>query len=69
MITVIGEALVDVHFDGDLIRPHPLGGPFNTAIAFAGLGLPTTFSLPSQAISSAICCETPSCRRCEPKQP
>ena len=23
MITVIGEALVDVHFDGDLIRPHP----------------------------------------------
>ena len=69
MITVIGEALVGAHFGGDLIRPHPGGGLFNTAIALARLGLPTSFSMPSQPISSATCCETPSCRRCEPNQP
>jgi fructokinase len=44
MIQVVGEALIDAHFDHDLIRPHPGGGPYNTAVALARLGAPVTFS-------------------------
>ncbi len=43
MIAVVGEALIDAHLEGDLIRPYPGGGPFNTAIALARLGAPTCF--------------------------
>ena len=43
MIAVIGEALIDAHVDGDLLRPFPGGGPFNTAIALARLGTPACF--------------------------
>ena len=43
MIVVGGEALVDlVDVDGAL-RPAPGGGPFNTAIALARLGVPVGF--------------------------
>ena len=43
MIAVVGEALIDAHLDGDLLRPFPGGGPFNTAIALARLGTPACF--------------------------
>lgn len=43
MITVAGEALIDlVSRDGSL-HPLPGGGPFNTAIALARLEVPTSF--------------------------
>ena len=43
MITVAGEALIDlVETDGTL-RPLPGGGPFNTAVALGRLGVPTGF--------------------------
>ncbi len=44
MIHVVGEALIDAHLHGDVIRPHPGGGPYNTAVALARLGVPVTFS-------------------------
>ena len=44
MIEIVGEALIDAHFDHELIRPHPGGGPYNTAVALARLGVPVTFS-------------------------
>ena len=43
MIAVVGEALVDAHRDGDLLRLFPGGGPFNTAIALGRLGVPTCY--------------------------
>ena len=43
MITVAGEALIDlVERDGTL-HPLPGGGPFNTALALGRLGVPTGF--------------------------
>jgi fructokinase len=38
VIAVAGEALLDAHLDGDVLRLFPGGGPFNTAIALARLG-------------------------------
>ncbi len=43
MIAVTGEALIDLQFDGDVLRRFPGGGPFNTAVALAHLGVPTSF--------------------------
>jgi fructokinase len=43
VIAVAGEALVDVHVDGEILRPFAGGGPFNTALALARLGVPTSF--------------------------
>jgi fructokinase len=43
VIVVGGEALVDLVADGDLLRPVPGGGPFNTAIALGRLGLPVAY--------------------------
>ena len=43
MIAVVGEALIDMHVDGDLLRPFVGGGPFNTAIALGRLDTPTCF--------------------------
>ena len=43
MIAVAGEALIDVQFEGDVLRHFPGGGPFNTAVALAHLGVPTQF--------------------------
>ncbi len=43
MIAVVGEALIDAHLDGDVLRPFPGGGPFNTAVALARLGTPACF--------------------------
>ena len=43
MIAVLGEALIDAHRDGDVLRLFPGGGPFNTAIALARLGAPTSY--------------------------
>lgn len=43
MIAVVGEALIDAHYDGELLRPFPGAGPFNTAIALAHLGAPVCF--------------------------
>lgn len=43
MIAVAGEALIDAHRDGDLLRLFPGGGPFNTAIALGRLGAPTCY--------------------------
>lgn len=43
MILVLGEALVDAHLEDGIVHAHPGGGPFNTAIALARLGVPTTF--------------------------
>jgi fructokinase len=44
MITVIGEALIDLVFDGDgCPRPQPGGGPFNTARTIGRLGLAPAF--------------------------
>ena len=43
MIAIVGEALVDVQFEGDVLRHFPGGGPFNTAVALAHLGVPTQF--------------------------
>jgi fructokinase len=43
VIAVAGEALLDAHLDGDLLRLFPGGGPFNTAIALGRLGVPTSY--------------------------
>ncbi len=43
MIAVVGEALIDAHLDGDVLRPFAGGGPFNTAVALARLGAPACF--------------------------
>ncbi len=43
MIAVVGEALIDAHLDGDLLRLFPGGGPFNTAIALGRLGAPAGY--------------------------
>ncbi len=43
MIAVVGEALIDAHRDGDLLRLFPGGGPFNTAIALGRLGVPACY--------------------------
>ena len=44
MITVTGEALIDLVFDGDgCPRPRPGGGPFNTARTIGRLGLAPAF--------------------------
>ena len=44
MIVVCGEALIDMIHNGDgTQRAAPGGGPFNTAIALARLGVPTSF--------------------------
>jgi len=44
MITVIGEALIDLVIDGDgCLRPRPGGGPFNTARTIGRLGLAPAF--------------------------
>jgi fructokinase len=43
VIAVVGEALVDAVVDEDVLRLHPGGGPFNTAVALARLGVPVTF--------------------------
>jgi fructokinase len=43
VIAVVGEALIDAHRDGDLLRLFPGGGPFNTAIALGRLGAPACY--------------------------
>ena len=43
MIVVAGEALIDLIDDGGAFRPHPGGGPFNTAVALGCLGAPVCF--------------------------
>ena len=44
MITVTGEALIDLVIDGDgCPRPRPGGGPFNTARTIGRLGLAPAF--------------------------
>ncbi len=43
MIAVVGEALIDAHLDGGVLRVFPGGGPFNTAVALARLGVPVCF--------------------------
>jgi fructokinase len=43
MIAVVGEALFDAHMDGDACRLFPGGGPFNTAVALARLGVPVCY--------------------------
>ena len=43
MIVVAGEALVDLVQEGDVWRPVPGGGPFNTAVALRRLGQPAAF--------------------------
>lgn len=43
MIAVVGEALIDAHRDGDVLRLFPGGGPFNTAIALGRLGVPACY--------------------------
>ena len=43
MIVVAGEALIDLIDDAGGLRPHPGGGPFNTAVALGRLGVPVGF--------------------------
>ena len=43
MIAVAGEALIDLIGDNGALRPHPGGGPFNTAVALGRLGVPVCF--------------------------
>jgi sugar/nucleoside kinase (ribokinase family) len=43
VIAVAGEALIDAHVDGALLHTFPGGGPFNTAVALARLGVPAAF--------------------------
>jgi fructokinase len=43
MIVVAGEALIDLIDEGGAFRPHPGGGPFNTAVALGSLGAPVGF--------------------------
>jgi fructokinase len=39
VIAVVGESLFDAHIDGDGFRLFPGGGPFNTSVALARLGI------------------------------
>jgi fructokinase len=43
VIVVAGEALIDLIDEGGVLRPHPGGGPFNTAMALGRLGVPVGF--------------------------
>lgn len=43
MIVVCGEALIDLVAEGDVMRPHRGGGPYNSAVALARLGVDTAF--------------------------
>jgi len=43
MIAVAGEALIDLVFSDGVLRPHPGGGPYNTAIALGRLDVPVGF--------------------------
>jgi fructokinase len=43
VVLVAGEALVDLVPAGDVLRPHPGGGPFNVARTVARLGRPVVF--------------------------
>jgi fructokinase len=43
MIVVAGEALIDLIDEAGALRPHPGGGPFNTAVALGRLGVPVGF--------------------------
>jgi fructokinase len=43
MIVVAGEALIDLIDEAGSLRPHPGGGPFNTAVALGRLGVPVGF--------------------------
>ena len=43
MIAVAGEALIDLVFADGVLRPHPGGGPYNTAIALGRLDVPVGF--------------------------
>ena len=43
MIAVVGEALFDAHLDGGELRLFPGGGPFNTAVGLARLGVPVCY--------------------------
>jgi fructokinase len=43
VIVVAGEALVDLVEEGGVLRAVPGGGPFNTALALARLGLPVAY--------------------------
>ncbi len=42
-VVVCGEALIDLAPEGERFVAHPGGGPFNTAVALARLGIPTAF--------------------------
>jgi fructokinase len=44
MIAVAGEALIDLVFTDGVLRPHPGGGPYNTAIALGRLDVPVGFA-------------------------
>jgi hypothetical protein len=39
VIAVVGESLFDAHIDGDGFGLFPGGGPFNTSVALARLGI------------------------------
>lgn len=43
MIVVCGEALIDLVAEGDVLRPHLGGGPFNVAVALGHLDVPVGF--------------------------
>jgi fructokinase len=43
VVAVAGEALVDLIAEGDVLRPVPGGGPFNTAVALGRLGVPVRY--------------------------
>jgi fructokinase len=43
MIVAAGEALIDLIEEGGALRPHPGGGPFNSAVALGSLGVPVGF--------------------------
>lgn len=42
-VAVVGEALMDAHVDGDMLRLSPGGGPFNTAVTLGFLGVPVAY--------------------------
>jgi fructokinase len=43
MILVCGEALIDLVAEGEVLRPHLGGGPFNVAVALGHLDVPVGF--------------------------
>jgi fructokinase len=43
VIAVVGEARIDAHLAGGVLRLFPGGGPFNSAVALAHLGVPVCF--------------------------